>query len=420
MKKNQLLTIAFCFLFLITNAQNIIELHSIANARMAGIGPTSDVGYTLDGLRMTGARDKLTDLSNFGQTGVYTKEIIITDDYYASGSLENIGTVQNVNLFYFGTFNTLEPSLIPFTSAELDSLYQWSVRGGKMIIGASSIAPQYSFQTDILNSRWAFSILMNSNLAETDYHPTAAGATSKIFDGPFGNISIAYQGGSVQGYFNNIPTDAIVLAEDLNGNPNLILDCKTLDLILADGDGHNDLGGVTFGGGMNTENDIFWANAIVFMDSLQGPPVITQNFNVLSTGTYSAYQWLLNGNPISGANAQYYTATQAGNYSVAVTLDCGCTNVASQEVYATSVNEPAALITINLFPNPLSGNELRIEGINEPATISIYNATGQHISDFELNDNTNRIPMNLKSGVYHINIKNKNGTELLNQKLIKF
>lgn len=84
-------------------------------------------------------------------------------------------------------------------------------------------------------------------------------------------------------------------------------------------------------------------------------PTISFNTPVLSTGTFTTYQWLLNGNPIVGANAAQYTALQDGNYSVVVTNASGCSDTSA--VYTiialgiTGANQSA----FTLYPNPSSG-----------------------------------------------------------------
>jgi large repetitive protein len=64
----------------------------------------------------------------------------------------------------------------------------------------------------------------------------------------------------------------------------------------------------------------------------------------LSTGTFASYQWLLNGNPISGATSQTYNATQTGNYSVRVTNAGGC--------IGTSATTPVTIIPQPAVPTP--------------------------------------------------------------------
>lgn len=399
-----------------TCAAQIIQLHSITDWRMQG----PDHGYTIDGIRMIDARMKLEDLNDFSASqGIYPKEIWITDGYGVSGDLTAIGQ-SNINLFYFGTFNTLEPTFIPFTNDELDSVYQWSLRGGKMIIGACAPAPQYNVDNYILNSRWGYNVALNLNLAETDYYPTAIGMGSKIYNGPFGIITIAYQGGAVQGYFDTIPPNSLVLAQDVNGNPNLILDCKTLDLILADGDGHNDLGGVSFGTGIVTENDIFWTNTIAYMDSIDDPPSIQQNGSNLSTGAYATYQWVLNGVDIPGATSQNYTAIQSGTYTVKVTLNCGCVTESPFAVSVTvGLNENNTLNNV-WVQNISSTNKFYVRGIMQRLKATLTDAQGRVVNAFELNKHTSYFEtQQLSKGMYMLQLVSQDGNALTKKIVIE-
>ena len=80
---------------------------------------------------------------------------------------------------------------------------------------------------------------------------------------------------------------------------------------------------VTFGPAINTNQDIFWANTIVFMDKLQPLPVISNNSGTLSLNTtYNAYQWFENGVPVS--NDSTFEVNDCEMIYVEATLNGGC------------------------------------------------------------------------------------------------
>ncbi len=69
-----------------------------------------------------------------------------------------------------------------------------------------------------------------------------------------------------------------------------------------------------------------------------------------TTGSGWNYTWLLNGSPISGANASSYTATQAGNYRVIVITPAGCYDTSSVAVVSIGSGPGASLTP----PGPIS------------------------------------------------------------------
>lgn len=71
-------------------------------------------------------------------------------------------------------------------------------------------------------------------------------------------------------------------------------------------------------------------------------PTITQIGADLTTGTFSTYQWLLNGSVIPTATTQTWTPTSNGNYQVIVTNASGCSDTSSVFVFvSTGINELA-------------------------------------------------------------------------------
>jgi gliding motility-associated-like protein len=351
-----------------------ININSISSVRQ----PSGDNGYTLDGFRMTeGSRPKLLNPGNFGVNGTYPHVISISDNYGNSGSLTQVYSIPTNSIFFFGSFDKNDTSTQQFTNDEIDSLYNWSIRGGKVIITTQSSSFGYDYTR--LNSKWRFS---TNHSNPSSFIPTADGKNTEIFTGPFGIVTTASEGGSLQGFFDTMPPNSKILATNGNGYPTLIMDCQTLDLIVADVDGYTALGGISPGPTINNSQDKFWANTIVFMDNLEHRPVITKRGFDLSTGTFSAYQWYLDGAPINGANNQSYTVSKNGIYSVETTLICGRKLMSDTVAIANYQNIPNNYFLPTAFsPNQDGLNDILYvhgSGIRNIA-LSIYNRWGEKV-----------------------------------------
>ncbi|WP_165903597.1 T9SS type A sorting domain-containing protein [Hymenobacter gummosus] len=95
-----------------------------------------------------------------------------------------------------------------------------------------------------------------------------------------------------------------------------------------------------------------------------------------------AYQWYLNGQPISGATAQTYVVTgsaQFGSYTVVVTSAQGCASPASAPLTVTAAADPLAAAALELYPNPTRTGRLTLTltGYAKPLELSIFDAVGR-------------------------------------------
>ncbi|MFY9309944.1 MAG: T9SS type A sorting domain-containing protein [Bacteroidia bacterium] len=374
MKSVSLLLIVF--LLCIKCSSQTLNIHSISHNRQSNGGQ-----YTLDGSTMNnGARLKAMSLTNFGSSGVYPKSVNIIDGYSTSNSLTQVLNLPYNNIFFFGTFIKSDNTLIQFTNQEIDSLYNWSKKGGKLIICAGASEPPGGYDLSILNSKWGFQITQAPSVS---FIPNSIGLTTDIFNGPFGSIDSATQGGTIQGYFNTLPSNVSVLATDYYNNPTLVLDCNTLDLILADIDGYTSSPGtVTTGNIVTNDQDKFWVNTIVFMDKLQGLPTISIDGTNLSVANiYNSYQWYKDGLAINGSTSNSIAVSEDGQYYVKVTVNGGC-EVKSNTITADStlgIKENTAINTIKVFPNP-SNSTFTIQLSSQQALqLSVTDITGHTV-----------------------------------------
>jgi gliding motility-associated-like protein len=305
-----------------------IQVHSVKAARQA----SGDNGYTLDGYWMGNSRAKLANPANFGPVGIYPKNVFITDDYSDPESLRSVTSLPVNDLFFFGNFEISHTNPF-FSGGEIDSLYAWSLRGGKMIIAAGQLYSPSSFDSRVLNFKWGFeSISGATSPTATQAVPTPEGLRTDLFHGPFGDVDTVKQGGSIQGYFNTTPSDIKSFATiGTSAGTGVFMDCKTLDLIVIDIDFYTSIGGISQGGTIVNDQDKFWVNTIAFMDKLQSPPVLVKNGTQLSVAdNYLAYQWYYNGQLLDSAFTHTIETKGAGVYYVKTTVNGGCTATSSE------------------------------------------------------------------------------------------
>lgn len=391
-----------------------INIHSISHNRQSNGGH-----YTLDGAQMSSAgRLKLLSDTNFGTGGIYPKFVNIVDGYTTSNSLTQVFSLPNDNIFFFGTFDKSESTLIQFTSMEIDSLYNWSERGGKLIICGSS--SPFGYNPAVLNSKWGFQI---SQLSPSTFVPNSVGLTTDIFNGPFGTISSANQGGLAQGYFSSLPNAVSIIATNGNNQPTIIMDCKTLDLIVADVDGYSSLdGSVSAGSAIINDQDKYLANTFVFMDKLQGLPTISVNGTNLSVqNIYNSYQWYKDDVAINGSTSNSVAVSEDGQYYVKVTVNGGCM-VKSNTITADStlgMQENTLLnTTLKIYPNPSNSTFNLQLPIQQSFSLSVIDITGHNVYENKNATGTTTIDASgFSSGVYFI--KAINQRTMLTGKLIK-
>jgi hypothetical protein len=136
-------------------------------------------------------------------------------------------------------------------------------------------------------------------------------------------------------------------------------------------------------------------------------PVVMVNGTTLTSAQASSYQWNFNGNPISGAESQTYTATQTGNYSVTTISAEGC-EASSAEVFVSFVgisNNREEMFKI--YPNP--GNGYFTIQNSKGYTLKLFDVMGRDItSKTTILDNVNNVSIdmrNFSSGVYWLQMK---------------
>lgn len=134
------------------------------------------------------------------------------------------------------------------------------------------------------------------------------------------------------------------------------------------------------------------------------------------SGTYS-YTWTGPGGFTSEDSA--ITATENGTYTVLVSDGC---QVLEETFEVLTVNvESAEMASVAVFPNP--ANRMLNINLSHPATnsiLQIHDVSGQLILEVQLQNSENKIDIGgLRSGVYHGNIRNSEGTGIEQFRFVK-
>jgi hypothetical protein len=150
-------------------------------------------------------------------------------------------------------------------------------------------------------------------------------------------------------------------------------------------------------------------------------PQISQVGNTLIaspefTGTI---QWLLNNEPIAGANGQSYEPEENGSYSVIYTNEIGCTgsDTSSVQVVTTTGLEgtTAPASSLEAWPNPTEGH-LFLRGLPATGTVqlTLLDAMGRTVAvQSAVGPNAHIDTMPLQPGVYWLRVWNGSVQQVL-------
>ncbi|MFM8473794.1 MAG: T9SS type A sorting domain-containing protein, partial [Candidatus Kapaibacterium sp.] len=159
-------------------------------------------------------------------------------------------------------------------------------------------------------------------------------------------------------------------------------------------------------------------------------PGVTRVGNLMTVDTagkgYTAFQWKLNNNNISGATGASHDAfrTGLGLYKVVITDRNGCTNESDAIRIDTvlDVTDPSALAQgVSLYPNPTTGSltvKVSLDQDAQAVTLTVRNIVGATVSSYTLDNlvvGENIKPLDLStlpSGVYMVEVAMPNGKRI--------
>jgi PKD repeat protein len=133
------------------------------------------------------------------------------------------------------------------------------------------------------------------------------------------------------------------------------------------------------------------------------PVVVAHGDSLYTTGTYSVYQWNLNGYPIPGATQPYYIVLFNGAYSLSAGSDTAVCRSTSSDFQYLGIRENEADYFVTLSPNPASGFvtiTLKEPGVTH---LELINTLGQVLWQQESVDRIARVN-GLPAGLYFLRI----------------
>jgi hypothetical protein len=150
-------------------------------------------------------------------------------------------------------------------------------------------------------------------------------------------------------------------------------------------------------------------------------PTVSYSGGDLSTGSFSTYQWMLDGVAISGATSATYTPTEDGDYTVAVSGAFSCLDTsAAFEVTGLKVGSLSLAEFVSIYPNPVQRTlSVSCEACSNPFDVVVYGMDGKSVYTQTSISRSTAIPMqHVAKGMYFISVSSEGSAPVV-KKVVK-
>ncbi|MES2386441.1 MAG: M12 family metallo-peptidase [Bacteroidota bacterium] len=144
---------------------------------------------------------------------------------------------------------------------------------------------------------------------------------------------------------------------------------------------------------------------ILEVNDLPAAPAVNYRNDSLITDGTGVIQWLLDGNPVPGANNFIYIPTVNGPYSVRVTDVNGCSSQSLTIPVVLGISNTLNSFTWNIYPNP-AVTEIQLSNLATGTSVQIINQLGQMVMQSVWRGNPLSVGQ-LPAGLYCISAKGK-------------
>ena len=157
------------------------------------------------------------------------------------------------------------------------------------------------------------------------------------------------------------------------------------------------------------------SNAITVTINTPTVPTVSQSGYVLTASAGNSYQWYLNGTAISGATSASYTATQSGDYTVAVTSAGGCSATsAATTVTVSGISNIGTNLGVKLYPIPNNGSFVIASENMHGADVVITDLYGKKVGSRKIiSDRENISDLSLSPSIYLVSITHDGKTQTI-------
>lgn len=140
------------------------------------------------------------------------------------------------------------------------------------------------------------------------------------------------------------------------------------------------------------------------------PAIVQEGTSLKTTNEFDTYQWVKDGQPITGATTRTFNPTEAGNYQVQVTK--------RSKLFAftpSGIGENLNSLPFELYPNPASGSlTVKTENFSGSSlSVELMNFNGQRILSQSVNGNGGTFTLditNVPKGIYGVRLSNNDKT----------
>ncbi len=156
----------------------------------------------------------------------------------------------------------------------------------------------------------------------------------------------------------------------------------------------------------------------ITISALERPVISVEEFDLSTHMAYATYQWLLNGQPIQGAEDRTYHVEENGDYRVIVTNEEGCVDT-SDVYHISNVGSGVEDIqylgrVLKIYPNP-AGDIIYIQGAADIRT-KIISLEGKLIRDV---GKARQVSLEgLAEGLYFVSLYTDSGRLIRTEKLV--